>query len=247
MIRWIWAFIDRPLGRFEEAAAFWITVTGSRLSSRRGSEGEFATLLPPSGHPALKLHGVHGPAGVHLDLEVDDVPTAIDAARDLGATVVAPHLDWAVMRSPGGQLFCLQAWDGATARPPVVEHPDGTSSRLDQVCLDIAPARFEAEKKFWTALTRWKFHPGLLPEFDLLEPPSGLAVRILLQRLGSDRAASAHVDLACSDIQASRSCHEQRGARLVESRPCWIVMEDAAGGTYCLTGRDPQTGGLPDW
>ena len=57
----------------------------------------------------MKLQGVHGPGGAHLDLEADDVPAAVDGARGLGATVVAPHLDWAVMRSPGGQLFCLAA------------------------------------------------------------------------------------------------------------------------------------------
>jgi hypothetical protein len=41
-----------------------------------------------------------------------------------------------------------------------VEHPDGTSSRLDQVCLDVAPARYEVEKSFWTALTGWNLHAG---------------------------------------------------------------------------------------
>jgi hypothetical protein len=161
LIRWICAFIDRPLDRFEQAAAFWATVTDSRLSTRRGSDGEFATLLPRSGHPSLKLQGVRGPGGVHLDLEVPDVPAAIDAARGLGATVVAPHLDWAVMWSPGGQQFCLTPWEGAASQPPLVEHPDGTSSRLDQVCLDVAPAGYEVEKEFWTTLTGWDLHAGV--------------------------------------------------------------------------------------
>jgi hypothetical protein len=69
------------------------------------------TLLPRSGHPSLKLQGVQGPGGVHLDLEVNDVPAAIDVARGVGATVVSQHPDWAVMRSPGGQLFCLTPWE----------------------------------------------------------------------------------------------------------------------------------------
>jgi hypothetical protein len=246
VIRWIWAFIDRPADRFEPAGAFWTTVTGSRLSTRRGSDGEFATLLPPSGHPFLKLQGVHGPGGAHLDLDVDDVPAAIDRARGLGAAVVARHLDWAVLRSPGGQLFCLTPWEGAPARPPVVAHPDGTSSRLDQVCLDVVPAQYEVEKTFWTALTGWELHGGARPEFDLLKPPPGLPIRILLQRVGEAEAASAHVDLACSDLEPTRSWHEQFGARVVGRRPHWIVMKDPGGGTYCLTARDPQTGRLRD-
>jgi hypothetical protein len=40
LIRWIWAFIDRPLERFDQAVAFWANVTDSRLSTRRGSDSE---------------------------------------------------------------------------------------------------------------------------------------------------------------------------------------------------------------
>ena len=242
LIRWIWAFIDRPLERLDQAAAFWTTVTDSQLSTRRGSDGEFVTLLPRSGHSSLKLQGVRGPGGAHLDLEVNDVPDAIDQALGLGATVVTPHPDWAVMRSPGGQLFCLTPWEGAVALPPLREHPNGTSSRPDQVCLDVAPAGYELERAFWATLTGWELHAGSRPEFDLLEPPSGLAVRILLQRLGNAEAASAHVDLACSDVEATRTWHEQCGARVVARWTRWIVMNDPTGGTYCLTARDPQTG-----
>ena len=241
MIRWIWAFIDRPLNRFEQACAFWTTVTDSQASTRRGSEREFATLLPPSGEPALKLQGVHDQGGAHLDLEVVDVPAAIDVAGRLGATLVASKPIWAVMRSPGGQLFCVVPWDGAVSRPPVVVHPDGTRSRLDQVCLDVSPAGYEAEKEFWSALSGWELHAGAWSEFSLLKPPPGLPIRILLQRLGRDRASSAHVDLACSDIEATRSWHEQCGARELGRGPHWIVMEDPTGGTYCLTARNPQT------
>ncbi len=240
MIRWIWAFIDRPLVRFGQAGTFWTTVTGSALSPLRGSDHEFATLLPRSGEAALKLQGVHDQGGAHLDLEVDDVPAAIEAAQRLGATVVASKPVSEVMRSPGGQPFCVEPWDGALSRPAVCVHPDGTSSRLDQVCLDIAPALYDVEKQFWAALTGWELHPGARPEFNLLRPPPVLPVRILLQRLGSDRACSAHVDLACSDIEATRVWHEQLGAREVGRGPHWIVMQDPTGGTYCLTSRDPQ-------
>ena len=243
MIRWIWAFIDRPLDRFEQAATFWAAVTDSRLSARRSSHREFATLLPRSGHPCLKVQGVRGPGGAHLDLEVDDVPEAIDRAVGLGATVVVSKPASAVIQSPGGQRFCLEPWDGAASRPPVAERPDGTSSRLDQVCLDIAPDRYEVENAFWTALTGWELHPGARPEFDLLRPPPGLPIRILLQRLGNG-GASAHVDLACSDIEATREWHEQCGAGLVGRRPHWIVMKDPAGGVYWLTARDPRAGRL---
>jgi len=103
----------------------------------------------------VKLQGVGGSGGAHLDLEVNDVSEAIDQAQRLGARVVAPHPGLGGHgRSPGGQIFCLTPWQGAALRPPVVEHPDGTSSRVDQVCLDVAPAGYEVEKRFWAALDR---------------------------------------------------------------------------------------------
>ncbi|MEV1201396.1 LytR C-terminal domain-containing protein [Microbispora rosea] len=57
-LRRVLAFIDRPGDRFEEAAAFWTTVTGTRLSPRRGDDGEFATLLPASGDACVKIQAV---------------------------------------------------------------------------------------------------------------------------------------------------------------------------------------------
>jgi hypothetical protein len=246
MIRWVWAFIDRPLAGFEQALAFWSAATASELSPRRGVHDEFVTLLPPRGDPCVKLQGVNDSGGAHLDLEVDDVPATVSAARDLGASVVAPHADWVVLRSPSGQPFCVAPWDGASTRPPVVTQPDGTLSRLDQVCIDVAPAAFENEVEFWTTLTGWAFHPGALPEFSLVAPDAMLPVRILLQRLDSSRDTGAHLDLACADVEATRAWHEELDARMVRRSPFWIVMEDPASGSYCLTMREPLTGRLPD-
>ena len=245
MIRWTYAFIDRPEHRLAEAAAFWSTVTGTRLSEPRGERGEFATLLADGADACLKLQGVGDGGGGHPDLYVDDVPTARKAALDLGAAVLDDHADWAVLRSPGGQPFCLAAWQGQAVRPPVVSAPDGASSRLDQLALDVPPAAFEAEAAFWAGLTGWESLPGSRPEFHLLRPPSGLPLRFLLHRLDAPRPAGAHHDLACSDTEAIRAWHESLGATETARGPRWIVMRDPAGGVYCLTERDPATGGLP--
>ncbi len=132
-------------------------------------------------------------------------------------------------------------WHGESVRPPVVR-----GSRLDQVCVDVPPSRYDAEVAFWSALLAdWASAPGSRPEFHVLKPPAGLPIRILLQRLGEERPASAHLDLACADIAATRARHEALGATLVAQGAHWTVMRDPAGGVYCLTARDPQTGGLP--
>jgi hypothetical protein len=111
LIRWIWAFIDRPLERFDQAAAFWANVTDTRLSTRRGSDGEFVTLLPLSGHPSLKLQGVHGSGGAHLDLEV---------AGDPGPCATYP----------GHSQY---------DRKPGIRYPQGTTPRGHNPCCGAAP------------------------------------------------------------------------------------------------------------
>lgn len=249
VIRWAWAVNDLQADRFELGAAFWATVTGTR--ARRLSPGALdspsAVLLPPVGDSCLKVRMVSGAGGAHLDLGVRSTTAAMRRALELGAVHVHTTSGRAVLRSPAGQLFCLVRWRGQTVRPAVVEYPDGASSRLDQVCIDVAAAAYDAEVRFWTALTGWPFHRGASPERDLIKPPSALPIRILIQRLGSARPASGHLDLACSDVEAVRAHHERHGARAIARWPHWTVMADPVGGSYCLTAREPHTGSLPGW
>ncbi|WP_019072192.1 VOC family protein [Streptomyces hokutonensis] len=241
-IRWTYAFVDRPRALLDPARAFWTAVTDTRPSEPRGDEGEFVTLVVEGADPCVKVQGVGaGPGGAHLDLSVEDVPAFVASALTLGADTVAEHDGWAVLRSPAGQLFCAVPWHGESVRPPVVD-----GSRLDQVSLDIGPGSYDAEVAFWSALLPdWASLRGALPEFHVLKPPPGLPIRILLQRLGEERPASAHLDLACADIGTTTARHERLGASVVSHCTHWTVMRDPAGGVYCLTGRDPETGGLP--
>ncbi|MEU8788616.1 VOC family protein [Streptomyces sp. NPDC048643] len=246
IVRWAHVFVDRSVADLGPALDFWTAVTGTRVSEPRGEVGEFVTLLPEVSDACVKAQGVgDGPGGAHLDLSVEDVPALVEWAVGLGAEVVADHDGWAVLRSPGGQLFCAVPWQGESVRPPVTGVPGGATSRLDQVCLDVAPGAFVAETAFWAGLTGWESLAGALPEFHLVRPPAGLPLRVLLQRLGADRPAAAHLDLACSDVDAVRARHETLGATVVGRGARWTVMRDPVGGTYCLTGRDPATGSLP--
>lgn len=245
MIGWSYAFIDRPHDRVTQVCAFWGTVTGTRPSAPRGERGEFASLLPEGdADPHLKVQGVGDGGGAHLDLAVDDLAGTLRAARRLGASVAGRADDLVVLRSPTGQPFCLVPWEGEAIRQPPVVAPGGVRSRLDQVCIDIAPAAYDREVAFWRELTGWEYLTGALPEFSLLRPPPTVPVQILLQRLGTDRPTTAHLDLACADVPATRQWHERCGARTVAPGPWWVVMRDPAGGVYCLTSRDPDTGRL---
>ncbi|MGW6059580.1 VOC family protein [Streptomyces sp. NPDC055189] len=243
-IHWVYAFVDRPKDRFAQAHAFWSAVTGTRLSAFRGEDDQFVTLLPDGADAFLKAQAVDGPGGAHLDFAVEDVPAEARRARALGATPVFAEEGLEVLRSPGGQLFCVVRWEGEHVRPEPLTASDGTTSRLDQVCLDVPPSVWEAEKAFWPAFTGWSDRPGSRPEFHLVEPTPRLPIRILLQRLDAG-PAGAHLDFSCSDLDADAVRHEGLGAEVVGRGPHWIVMRDPAGGTYCLTIRDPRTGGLP--
>jgi hypothetical protein len=77
------------------------------------------------------------------------------------------------------------------------------------------------------------------PEFRIVQSPPALPVRILVQELDEPRPASAHLDLACSDVPAVQAWHLANGAEVVHVRPGWTVMRDPAGGVYCLTRRRP--------
>ncbi|PWG07991.1 hypothetical protein DF268_40280 [Streptomyces sp. V2] len=240
-VRWTYAFIDRPS---PASAGFWAEVTGTRLSEPRGDQAEFATLLPADGYdPCVKFQTVaEGPGGAHIDFSVTDVRAFAARAVDLGARMVADHATWSVLRSPAGQVFCAVPWHGESTRPPV-----HAASRLDQVCIDIPPSAYASEISFFTALLpTWTSTPSRLPEFHALVPPPGLPLRLLLQRTDQEQPLTAHLDLAASpNIPEVRARHEELGARTVAEFPYWTVMRDPDDGIYCLTGRDPETGGLP--
>ena len=247
-IRWVTAFIDRPLALFDRAAAFWAGVTNSTVSPRRGAHDEFATLVPATGDPCHRIQGVGANGGAHLDLESAEPATLVGRASRLGAEILSSEDGLDVMRSPAGLPFCVVPWTGAHRRPGVVDHDNGSRSRLDQVCLDLPPSRHDAEVQFWTALTGWPYRTGSMPEFGLIRPPreSGLAIQILVQRMDDEGHPAAHLDIACSDLTGVQEVHEGHGARPAWLGPHWVVLRDPAGGVYCLTARHPDTGRLPD-
>ncbi|MFC7761725.1 VOC family protein [Catellatospora bangladeshensis] len=109
MIRWTYAFIDRPAGLFTEAASFWARATGTHLTARRGADAEFATLLPIGADPCLKVQAVGDGGGVHLDLAVEDPVALTRRAHELGAETIAATGTYTVLRSPA-------AWSSARCR-----------------------------------------------------------------------------------------------------------------------------------
>ena len=236
-VRWTTAFLDSPS---RVAEPFWQAVTGSSLSTRRGADGAFATLLPPQGDAYLRVQVVGiGPARVHLDLHVDDVAAQARRALGLGAVVTADDGDLVVLRSPGGLPFCVVRWHGEEVRPI------GDLSLVDQVCLDIPVPVFDVEATFWSELTGWARRPASRPEFDVLDRPPGIPLRFLLQRVGGP--AGMHLDLACADRAAEVARHEALGAEIVRVHERWTTLRDPSGRLYCITDRPVDGGPVATW
>ncbi|GAA1696294.1 VOC family protein [Fodinicola feengrottensis] len=241
-VNWVTAFLDLPRRADVRAAeAFWLDVTGTTLSARRGEFLEFATLLPAEGDACLRLQVVDGDGGCHLDLHVEDVRAEIAGAVALGAEVVDDKGTLVVFRSPGGFPFCVVAHHSESVRPEPAIWPDGQRSAVDQLCLDIPPATYQREADFWSALTGWERHPA--GEFEHLVRPDRMPIRLLLQRLEEPEPfVRAHLDLACDGREPEVRRHQALGASFVRATDDWLTLLDPAGLPYCITTRVPAGG-----
>jgi uncharacterized protein DUF664/glyoxalase superfamily protein len=239
---WIVAFLDLPADTHEAGADFWSTVTGFARGPQRGEEGQFATLVPSEGTDYLRVQRLEEDTPrVHLDLHVDDPAAAAVEAEALGAELLeSPYDEVKTMRSPGGFVFCFVP-EGGGERPPPAQWPDGRTSYVDQVCLDVPPGRYDDELAFWAAVTGWtRRDPSPGSEFGRVTGPPGQPLFLLLQRLDDEQeAVTAHLDWSASDPEAEVAAHVAAGAEVQGQSGAWTVLEDPAGMTYCVTHRRP--------
>ena len=145
------------------------------------------------------------------------------------------------MRSPGGFVFCLVPGE-VGERPAPASWPDGRTSYVDQVCLDIPPSSVRRRA-------------GVLGGAS---PAGGGATRRPGRSSGgSHRARSSRSSCCCSGSTTSRSRSPPTSTgprpttrpswpltrppaprcRAASSR--WTVLRDPAGLTYCVTRRRP--------
>ena len=192
-VRWLTVFLDFPADDFDAGVAFWREVTGYALSPLRGAEGEFATLLPASGDAYLRVQRVLEGGGYHLDLHIDTLlEDAAAEARTLGARVLHLGPGLVIADSPGGFTFCLVGWDAESAVPGPL-HTNGGVSRVDTLCLDVPPARFDDELSFWSGLAGWAARPARVPGFTYLEQPAAPGAQLPVSLLFCLTQSSAAV------------------------------------------------------
>lgn len=243
VINWLAAFADVPESQVEVALEFWAAVTASTPREAAGREDEYLPLAGDGEDPYLWIQRVRRPAsdgGWHPDFYVADPAVAARRATELGAQVVREVPGLIGLSTPAGQPFCLIRDGGERRLAQPRRWPDGQRSLLDQLCLDVPAAAFDAECRFWSELTGWPQRRSSA-EFVNLDRPAGLPLRILLQQLGKDDAgpARAHADLACDDVAAEVRRHCALGAAVVRVAEHWTTLRDPAGLLYCVTDREP--------
>jgi hypothetical protein len=247
-ITWLSASIDLPEAQFEQGAQFWARVTSSRLSERRGDDGDYRTLIPAVGDAYVHVQETRSSENtIHLDVHVSDIAAARSTAVGLGASVISAT-EWSVMESPAGFVFCFVSDRGDQHVPPRVEEPE--PHHLDQVSIDVPAALFDTECDFWQSLLGWELRRGRLEEFAVFVRPTGIPLRIILQRLGADDTdvrARAHLDVAAGDHRETiADAHAAIGATHIRTETHWVTMMDPTGAAYCLTARNPESGTLPE-
>ena len=242
-VTWLTAFIDLPASVHESGSRFWSAAAGAGISPARGDDGEFASLLPDGGDPHVALQRVGGgePRG-HLDVHVAPgaVGAGVDEAVALGAEVIARPEEgaYAVLRSPGGIIHCIVDHVRAGVAPSP-RWPGSHLAVIDQVCLDVPAAAFDAEVDYWAGLTGWPRSWAPMPEFAGLERPAQIPLRILVQSCGTDRAG-LHLDLAVTDRAAETQRLAALGATVQSVHEWWTVLRSPSGELFCLTDRRPQ-------
>ncbi len=103
--------LDVPGRLWEAEVAFWATMTGR--TPRACSRTEFVLLADagdPAGAPRVLLQRLLSDApavGGHPDFAVRDRPRERARHLRLGATPIADHAHWSVLRAPSGHQYCL--------------------------------------------------------------------------------------------------------------------------------------------
>ncbi|SDS07424.1 hypothetical protein SAMN04488543_1016 [Friedmanniella luteola] len=237
---WLHVVLDVPAA--EPTGGFWATALGWPLGGPWPDHPELRSFSPPDGDAYVHLQQVDGPAGRHLDLEVDDVDAEHARLLALGATDVRRTADWWTVRSPGGLELCLLAARPRT-RPAPVTGPSGTRRRLVQVCLDLPPRLVDVDAAFWRAALAWREVPVDDPEFlGRLVPSPGHPLQVLLQRLDDDDGGPTrlHLDLGSEDLAADVTLLQDRGAAPLHEGDGFVALRDPAGQVFCVTRNAPD-------
>lgn len=192
---------------------------------------------------------------VRLTVHARKIETLLTQGARGGGQVLQVAENYAVLMSPGGLIWHAVAWLGQRHIPaPSTVSPElfggvAVSARVDQIAMDAPLARFDAEVEYWADLLGWKVIDAARPEYVAIVDKS-MPLRLMIHRdpyMDSADPVRIHLDISggsTADVERLVAWHQSLGARQGPRHPWWVSMTDPAGGTYCLTRRDPATGAI---
>lgn len=231
---WLTAFLDFPATEFDAGVRFWRGATGYQLSASRGEHGELATLVPPDGRDYLRVQRLgEGFTRLHLDVSVPDPEEFRAQAVALGATHAgATPGNLPVLRSPSGLMLCVQGPVDGVA-PTGTTWPDGHSSRVVQVCLDVPRRWFEAEVDFWQRMLGGRWIELEDAEIVIRQPgESALSLRLKPAEITPEVAAHLHLVTDERGLEVDRLVGLGAVTRAV--RPAKSILEAPGGLALCV-------------
>ena len=239
---WLHAVLDVPAHLHAPAASYWSRALGSEAGAPWRGHPELRSFEPPRGTPYVHLQEIEGPPRVHIDLEATEPGATVERARRLGATLVAEEDRWSTLESPGGLPFCIVA-AGRHEPPAPLLLPDGSRSRLVQVCVDAPAESHESEVAFWRGLLGGRWAPSGAREFaGKWHDDAGSPLQLLFQRLDEPVGrVRAHLDLGTDDLASEVARLRTLGADEIGPGRGWHVLRDPSGLAFCVTEN------APDW
>ncbi len=117
--------LDVPAGRFEEELDFWSGLTGWAAAPTTVEEFWFLRVPEHVGLGLLlqRTQDDRAATTAHLDLDTTDRAAEVERHVALGATRVADHGRWTVLRDPAGSAYCLTDRDPGTEVLPAPPGP----------------------------------------------------------------------------------------------------------------------------
>jgi hypothetical protein len=112
--------IDTPADRFEASGSFWSQARGRPAGDAEAPDGRYVPLRGRDGAITMEVQKVEGTAGVHMDIETDDVEAEVARLEKLGAKRVRHVKTWWVLEAPSGHRFCV-------VRPQSQDFPAGAN------------------------------------------------------------------------------------------------------------------------
>jgi predicted enzyme related to lactoylglutathione lyase len=107
-------------------------------------------------------------------------------------------------------------------------------SQLGGLIIDCRTEDLDAAADFWAQALGMTRRPSDTPATDAYvhfeREPNGLDVEV--QKVGHE--SRVHLDIETDDIKAEVARLERLGARIVENKDRWVVMEAPTGQRFCV-------------